>query len=174
MASNGDSTAWIKGEPDVRDMKIEDEIRVASIHDVAPAETSRHASISERDDRTPFSRQTSKYAESPRKPSSSTQSPAPKAQKEEMVGGDILVKMEPGDAPKLTRKQSQKVPARPKQLLTYLEDATPEATKSFEILHDCHYAAKYMGYTEPPLECDCSEEWGKSHPPAGAFLSSIL
>jgi len=171
MAPNGHSATPHKLESDVQDMKIEDEIRVASIHHVAPAQTSRHTSTSEREEQPPLSRKPLKYAESPRNPSSSTQSPAPRTQKEEVVGGDILVKMEPGDAPKLTRKQSQKVPARPKQLFTHLEDATSDATKSFEVLRDCHYAAKYMGYTEPPLECDCSEEWGKLPLPAGSLLS---
>lgn len=89
-------------------------------------------------------------------------SPAIKNQKQETVGGDITVKMEPGQAPKLSRKQSRKIPSRPPQLFSHLPDATAEATSSFDVLSTCTYGAKYLGYTEPPLECDCSEEWGRS------------
>lgn len=80
----------------------------------------------------------------------------------ESIGGEISVKVEPGKPPKLTRTTSQKVVARAPQLFNHLPDATDEATSSFSLLDACTYANKYMGYTEHAMECDCSEEWGKS------------
>jgi len=83
-----------------------------------------------------------------------------KMEAKETIGGDILLKTESGDVPKLSRRATQKVAQRAPPLFTDLPDATPNATSSFEILRDCTYAAKYLGYTEAPLECDCNEEWG--------------
>lgn len=80
---------------------------------------------------------------------------------EEKVGGDITVKLEPGQPPKLARSSSQKVVARPPQLFLDSPDCTTEAKSTFEILERCSYANKYMGYTEHAMECDCAEEWGK-------------
>ncbi|KAL3481836.1 hypothetical protein BJX99DRAFT_218311 [Aspergillus californicus] len=77
----------------------------------------------------------------------------------ERVGGDISVKLEPGQPPKLARSSSQKVLARPPQLFRHLPDSTQEAQKTFEVIETCQYANKYMGYTEHAMECDCSEEW---------------
>lgn len=94
-------------------------------------------------------------------PSDHIQSPSIKAEKQETVGGDITLKMEPGEPPKLSRRTSQKVPARPPPDFSHLPDATAEATSTFQLLQGCSYAAKYLGSTEAPLECDCSEEWGK-------------
>lgn len=84
------------------------------------------------------------------------------ADMEEKVGGDITVKQELGQPPKLTRSSSQKVVARPPQLFSHLGDSTAEAQASFELMDSCTYANKYMGYTEHAMECDCAEEWGKS------------
>lgn len=81
--------------------------------------------------------------------------------KEEKVGGDITVKMEPGQPPKLSRSSSQKVVAQPPQLFLHLPDSTAEAQSTFEVMETCTYANKYMGYTEHAMECDCAEEWGK-------------
>lgn len=80
---------------------------------------------------------------------------------EEKVGGDIIVKLEPGQPPKLTRSSSQKVVPRPPQLFAHLPDSTAEAQATFDLMDACTYANKYMGYTEHAMECDCAEEWGK-------------
>lgn len=80
---------------------------------------------------------------------------------EQKVGGDITVKLEPGKPPKLSRSSSQKVVARPPQLFNHLPDSLEEACSTFELIDECIYANKYMGYTEHAMECDCSEEWGK-------------
>ncbi|KAH2207151.1 histone methyltransferase set2 [Aspergillus fumigatus] len=82
--------------------------------------------------------------------------------KEEKVGGDITVKMEPGQPPKLSRSSSQKVVAQPPQLFLHLPDSTAEAQSTFEVMETCTYANKYMGYTEHAMECDCAEEWEPS------------
>jgi histone-lysine N-methyltransferase SETD2 len=83
---------------------------------------------------------------------------------EETVGGDILLKQEPGQPPKLSRSSSQKVVSRPPQLFDHLPDSTQDALATFEQIEACWYANKYMGYTEHAMECDCSEEWGKFDP----------
>lgn len=80
----------------------------------------------------------------------------------ETVGGDIVLKEEPGQPPKLSRSSSQKVVPRPPQLWTHLPDSTDDALATFEKMEACWYANKYMGYTEHAMECDCAEEWGKS------------
>lgn len=81
---------------------------------------------------------------------------------QESVGGDILVKQEPGQPPKLSRTSSQKVVSRPPQLWSHLPDSTADALASFEQIESCWYANKYMGYTEHAMGCDCTQEWGKS------------
>lgn len=80
----------------------------------------------------------------------------------ETVGGDIVLKQEPGQPPKLSRSSSQKVVPRPPQLWAHLPDSTGDALATFEQIESCWYANKYMGYTEHAMECDCAEEWGKS------------
>ncbi|KAL2824008.1 hypothetical protein BDW59DRAFT_148048 [Aspergillus cavernicola] len=80
----------------------------------------------------------------------------------EKVGGDISVKLEPGQPPKLARSSSQKVIPRPPQLFSHLPDSTQEAQKMFEVIEKCQYANKYMGFTEHAMECDCAEEWDPS------------
>lgn len=79
----------------------------------------------------------------------------------EVVGGDITVKLEPGQAPKLSRTNTKKIPFRQPPLFLDARDSTAEALSTFERIDDCSYANKYLGYTEHALECDCSEEWGK-------------
>jgi len=146
---------------DVNGMKIEDETKASShLYDVqaSDGQAKRETSTLDMDTRLDLARDSVKL-ESPRRTSSNMQSPAVKSEKEEIIGGNITLKMEPGEAPRLSRKQTQKVPMRAAQLYAYLEDATADAKATFEVLKDCSYAAKYLGYTEPPLECDCSEEW---------------
>lgn len=83
---------------------------------------------------------------------------------EDVIGGDILVTAEPGKALKLSRKASQKIISRPAPLFDDLPDVTEEATDVFQIIQDCIYGSKGMGSSEhEPLDCDCSEEWSKSH-----------
>lgn len=103
-----------------------------------------------------------------------SQSPSPPPKKEsadpdsgafshhEKLTGDILVKQEPGQPPKLTRSSSQKVVSRPPQQFAHLPDSTRDALATFEQTEACWYANKYMGYTEHAMECDCAEEWGES------------
>ncbi|GAD97928.1 SET and WW domain protein [Paecilomyces variotii No. 5] len=85
---------------------------------------------------------------------------------EEKVGGDITVKMEPGQPPKLSRSASQKI-TRPPQLFNHLPDSTADAKATFQMMEECTYANKYMGYTEHAMDCDCAEEWdpvaGRNH-----------
>lgn len=85
---------------------------------------------------------------------------------EEMLGGEITLKMEPGKAPKLSRTASQKILSRPPPLYLDLPDATQEAVSSFDVLTKCTYANKHIGTTEHALECDCPEEWGKLPTPS--------
>ena len=114
---------------------------------------------------------------------SKSHSPAPKhdfeasspadSTKEEVVGGDILLKMEPGPggrALKLSRSASQKVISRPPPLYLDLPDSTEAAKETFGVLPECTYSNKYIGTTDPALECDCSEEWGK---PSHTVVSTL-
>ena len=99
-------------------------------------------------------------SQSPIKSQSAAHSPQVKSDDEETIGGEITVKVEPGQAPKLSRKSSQKVVQRPPQLFLDHEDKTEEATSAFEVITDCTYANKYIGTTDHALECECQEEWG--------------
>ena len=100
--------------------------------------------------------------ESPKNRSSSSHSPSmAKDEHEETLGGEITVKMEPGQPPKLARSSTQKVVARSAPLFDHLPDKTVEATSHFEVMSACTYSTKYLGYTEHAMECDCAEEWGK-------------
>ena len=85
------------------------------------------------------------------------------SQHEAIVGGEILLKMEPGQPPKLARSSSQKIPARPTQLFSDYANKTEEAKGVFEVIQTCSYSSKYMGATEHGMDCDCPEEWGKAH-----------
>lgn len=81
---------------------------------------------------------------------------------EEVIGGDIVVTVEPGKAPKLSRKSSQKVAPRAPMLFDHVSDATDEALTVFQRIKDCIYGSKYMGASEhDALDCDCSEEWSE-------------
>jgi len=98
------------------------------------------------------------------KRSSTPHSPAVKLENEEIVGGDITVKLETGQPPKLSRAASRRIIARPPTLYLELPDATPEAVASFDRIPQCTYGNKYLGSTDHALECDCSEEWGELLP----------
>ena len=101
--------------------------------------------------------------QSPIKPSPLSQSPAMSSEKEEkMVGGEVTVKQEPGQPPKLARSSLQKIVARPAALFHECASTTEEAKKSFQVLAECSYSSKYIGSTEHAMDCDCVEEWGKT------------
>lgn len=113
-------------------------------------------------DSTPRKPKQSSHSQSPVKMERNGRSPPVKVEHEEVIGGDITLKVEPGKAPKLARTTSQRVIARPPPLFTDEPDKTDEATSVFEVIRDCTYQAKYLGITEhDALECDCSEEWGR-------------
>lgn len=57
---------------------------------------------------------------------------------------------------------SKKAVPRVAPLFDDLPDATDEANSSYQVIDACSYQNKYLGYTEHAMECDCSEEWGKS------------
>ncbi|KAL2074301.1 hypothetical protein VTL71DRAFT_8079 [Oculimacula yallundae] len=81
-------------------------------------------------------------------------------EEEEIIGGDITVTVEPGKAPKLSRKSSQKVISRPPILFNDIPDSTEEASEVFQVIKDCIYGSKNMGFSEhDALDCDCSEQW---------------
>lgn len=81
---------------------------------------------------------------------------------EEILGSEIALEIEPGKAPKLSRKSSQKVISRPPPLFDDLPNSTAEAVATFQVIRDCIYGSKYMGSSEhDALGCDCSEEWSK-------------
>ena len=84
--------------------------------------------------------------------------------KEETVGGDIVVKNEPGRPPKLARSSSQKVLVnKSATLFDHLPDKTTEATKIFQVIRDCTYQNKNLGLSDDDaFECECLEELGKS------------
>ena len=83
------------------------------------------------------------------------------AEGEEIVEGEISLKMEPGEPPKLARTSSHKIPTRTSPLFDHLPDRTHEATQTFQLMTDCSYRPKGLGNTEHSMECDCGEEWGE-------------
>jgi hypothetical protein len=97
---------------------------------------------------------------SPAKFESGSQTPVEKMVS--TVAGEITVKLEPGKPPKLSRNASQKVISRAPPLFTEEPDMYDEATKTFEVLPTCTYAAKWLGSTEHAMDCDCRESWGES------------
>jgi len=109
---------------------------------------------------TPMARQS--VSQSPIKKQSGSQTPKSEDDGEEIIGGDITVTIEPGKAPKLSRKSSQKVVARSPQLFSQMEDSTQEAISVFQVIKDCIYGAKHMGSSDhDALDCDCSEDWSE-------------
>jgi [histone H3]-lysine36 N-trimethyltransferase len=81
---------------------------------------------------------------------------------EEILAGEIAVKLEPGKPPKLSRKSSQKVMSHPPPLFDHLPNATTEAVSTFQVIRDCIYGSKYMSSSEhDALGCDCSEDWSE-------------
>lgn len=101
-------------------------------------------------------------SESPSQHSSRVRDEDNENDEEQKVGGEITVKLEPGQPPKLARSSSHKVEPRSPPLLDHLPDSTAEVTSKFELMDACTYSNKYMGYTEHAMDCDCTEEWGES------------
>lgn len=99
---------------------------------------------------------------SPVKSANPSQSPSMDVEKkEETVGGDITVKLEPGKPPKLSRSSSHKLIPRPAPLYDHYPDQTKEAKGTYQVIPECLYSNKYIGSTEHGMECDCADEWGK-------------
>jgi [histone H3]-lysine36 N-trimethyltransferase len=98
------------------------------------------------------------------KSQATSESSIDKKEAREKVGGEISLKMDHGQPPKLSRSASQKVVSRVAPLFDDLPDATTEAKSSFVVIDNCTYSNKFLGYTEHAMECDCSEEWGKLQP----------
>lgn len=137
------------------DIAVDTTEGAAATHESSSGIEDMQARPSDRD--TP--RRVKKETSSSKQPSAA-QSPAVKGEREETIGGDLSIKLEPGKAPKLSRTMSQKIITGPRQLFTHLPDATDEATSTFDVLLDCTYGARHLGTTEQALECDCVEEWG--------------
>lgn len=81
---------------------------------------------------------------------------------EKTVGGDVILKYEPFQTPKLARTASQKIRSRPAPLFHSFADKTKEAQDTFTVISGCIYSNKSIGSTEQAMECDCAEEWGKT------------
>lgn len=164
MASESDKkTAQL--EPELREMKLEegatnegqDQTTQVKVEPDFPARTPTPSAIPPRLKSRPRSQSPAvKQGSEAPSPSSIT------SHEEEVVGGDITLKMEPGKTPKLSRTAPQRVVARPPPLFVDSVDATEEAKETFAVLAECSYANKHIGTTDPALECDCSEEWGGS------------
>ena len=107
--------------------------------------------------RTPKTPHTPQFSQS-----SKTLKPDPGKEHEEVVGGEITVKMEAGKPPKLSRSSSQKIMAKPVALFDDFPDKTDEACGVFEVIKDSIYANKHIGCVDDDgFECECEEEWGK-------------
>ena len=102
-------------------------------------------------------------SQSPLKTEIPTQSPSTGSEKhEEIVGGDVTVKLEPGHPPKLARTSSHKIISKPAPLFHDRSSKTEESKNTFQVLEQCSYALKHIGSTEHgSMDCDCAEEWGR-------------
>ena len=101
-------------------------------------------------------------SQSPMKIDIPTQSPSTGSEKQEIVGGEVTVKLEPGQPPKLARSSSQKIISKPAPLFHDHPSKTEESKHTFQVLEQCSYTSKYIGSTEHgSMDCDCAEEWGK-------------
>lgn len=100
-------------------------------------------------------------SQSPIKYEKASESPYTGSEKhEEIIGGDVTLKEEPGQPLKLSRSTSQKVVSRPPTLYNDHSSKTEEARTSFQVIPECTYTSKYIGSTEhDSMDCDCVEEW---------------
>jgi len=153
-------------EPELRDMKIEE--GTPQREESESFGVARVKLDEDRLGRTPTPTTTSRQSksrstsQSPINNQPSTASSPVNSEHEEVVSGEITLKMEPGKAPKLSRTASQKIVARAPPLFLDLADSTGDAKTTFTVLPECTYSNKNLGSTEPALECDCAEEWGRS------------
>ena len=116
-------------------------------------------------------------SQSPVKTERHTQSPSTGNEKlEEIVGGEITVKLEPGHPLKLARSSSHKIVSKPPPLFHDHPSKTDESKKTFHVLEQCSYTSKYIGSTEHgSMDCDCAEEWGKpNHYLCSCIYTGIL
>ena len=149
-------------ETDVRDMHLKEEDRDADmdIGSEAILKQAERSTPQSAIEGTPMSIEQS--SRSPYELQKGTESATPKSEREDLVGGDVTLKQEPGKPPKLARTTARKVERRPPPMFNDYKDSTAEATSSFQVITECSYANKGLGTTDPALECDCAEEWGKS------------
>ncbi|KAF2271723.1 uncharacterized protein EI97DRAFT_260417 [Westerdykella ornata] len=150
-------------EPELRHMKIEDGPPLPGVGDgavkVEHVDENPLALTPSPPLTIPAQPKSDSTSQSPTKSSPSTTSSPSAEDREETVGGDITLKMEPGKAPKLSRTASKKIIFKPPPLYLDLPDATKDATDTFIVLPECTYGNKSLGTTDHALECDCSEEW---------------
>ena len=100
--------------------------------------------------------------ESPIKQRSASETPASDDGEGATISDGITVTANSGEALRLSRKASRKVISHALRLFDHLPDVTEEATSGFQLIKDCIYGSKYMGYSEhDALDCDCSEEWSE-------------
>lgn len=124
-------------------------------------ETKEEATISDRSSPRDTSMKSS--SQSPMKTDIAMQPPSTGSGKhEEVVGGEVTVKLEPGHPPKLARSSSHKIISKPAPLFHDYPSKTEESKHTFQLLEQCSYTSKYIGSTEHgSMDCDCTEEWGK-------------
>lgn len=166
MADNehGEEAKQEEMTADVQDMRLKEEQDEDADMDTIPvaAAVKERSTSSAPSDAAPVKAQ--RQSASPIKADPESMSPMPAVKGEDTkIGADVELKLEGGERPKLVRKQSQKVRARPRQLFNDYENKIDEATSTFSVLNDCVYANKYLGATDPALECECQEEWGAYH-----------
>lgn len=81
---------------------------------------------------------------------------------------------------RLSRKSSQKPPAREVPLYSHLPSVTEESCTTFQVIPDCLYGSRNLGSTDnDSLDCDCREEWRMSGsfcppPPLLPFLPARI
>lgn len=100
-------------------------------------------------------------ASTPRATKSESEEPAIKIE-EKATNGHKSPHMDVPPSKKGARASKKGVP-RVAPLLDDLPDATDEANSSYQVIDSCSYQNKYLGYTEHAMDCDCSEEWGKTN-----------
>jgi hypothetical protein len=154
-------------ETGIKDMKI----KTDNSSDEEKKNTLSHVKLeargrNESGENSPVKKDSKSRTQSPQKrDGGSDYSPTmPLGEHEEIIGGEITLKQEPGQPPKLARSSTQKVMAKPTPLFDHYPDRTSEATSIFEVIRDCTYSNKSLGSTEHAMECDCNEEWGKNFP----------
>lgn len=165
MSSKNDDLKSPSLSSEVSDLKSEPDVKMETTSQNTPRASDRlnGLRVSSNGFGSPRKAARSSNVDSPTR-TSTPHSPAVKLENEDIIGGDITVKQEPGQPPKLSRSSTKKMPSRPPPIFSDLEDSTQDALKSFEPLSACIYANKYLGTTEHALECDCSEDWGKFVP----------